>query len=288
MTFGTDGSRFKLVALDIDGTVLTSTQKVSPELRETLARLSEMSVRSVLCTGRRWHSTLPVLRELGHAHPVVVCSGGSLIKRADDEQTLHAVPLEIETARLLVELFRRAGLVPMLLYDRRIGDPELRVASFELSRTEQLVYAIANPGAFACYEGDFPEDGERPLVVYSVDRGALIHAAEPAVREGVGGRAIVEVMEQPRYGPDQVAIEAHDPKATKWNALSWLLERWQIAPEEVVAVGDDVNDIPMLRAAGMSFAMGNASEEVKAAAMAVTASNDRHGVVEALKQVFPL
>ena len=111
-----------------------------------------------------------------------------------------------------------------------------------------------------------------------------------AAAEGDGSgllqRATVQVMPQGRYGAEQLALELHDPGATKWRALYWLLQRWQVRPEEVVAIGDDVNDIPMLEAAGLSFAMGNASDEVKAAADAVTAGNDDHGVVEALASVF--
>ena len=95
-------------------------------------------------------------------------------------------------------------------------------------------------------------------------------------------------MRQTQYGDDQATMELHDPAATKWSALQWLLDRWGIRPDEVVAIGDDVNDLPMLRAAGLSFAMGNAPDAVKASADAITAPNDEHGVVEALASVFDL
>lgn len=281
-----ENSRFKLVALDIDGTVLNSAQQVPAELKDVLPRLADLSVRVVLCTGRRWRTTMPVLEELEHAHPIVVCSGGALIKRADDERTLYAVPMEHAMARLATGLFRRSSLVPMLLYDRSLGEPELKVADFERAQAERLPYLLANPGTCEWYAGDYPATDERPLVVYALDEAEKVWAAEQRMREVVGQRGIVEAMVQRRYGADQVALEVHDPDATKWRALQWLLQRWGIEPEEVVAVGDDVNDIPMLRAAGLSFAMGNASDEVKAAADAVTASNDEHGVVDALKSVF--
>lgn len=279
---------YKLVALDIDGTVLNSAQQVTPELKEALARLVSRSVQTVLCTGRRWPSTVSVLEELEHVHPVVVCSGGALIKRADDEQTLYAAPMDHATARLAVELFRQGGLIPMLLYDRRLGDPELKVAEADRPRAERLPYVLANPGTCEWYAGAYPAGDERPLVVYAVDAEEKVGAAEARVRRGVGGRGIVEAMRQARYGADQVALEVHDPSATKWYALRWLLAQWDMRPEQVVAVGDDVNDIPMLAAAGLSFAMGNASDEVKAAADSVTSGNDEHGVVEALSGVFDL
>jgi len=278
--------RYKLIALDVDGTVLNSALQVTPELKDALAHLARRSLRTVLCTGRRWQSTAPVLRELGHAHPVVICSGGALIKRADDEQTLHTDPLPHDMARLVVDVVRRAGLVPMLLYDRPLKGRELKVSESERTQAERLTYLIANPASCEFYPGAYPPGEEQALVVYTVDADRKIRAAERQMRETVGQGGIVEVMRQPRYGADQTAVEVHDPAATKWHGLEWLIKQWGISPEEVVAIGDDVNDIPMLRAAGLSFAMGNASDEVKAAASAVTAGNDEHGVVLALRGVF--
>jgi len=124
--------------------------------------------------------------------------------------------------------------------------------------------------------------------VYTVDAGDKVRRAAESIVEGLGELAIVKVMAQERYGPDQVAIEVHDPLATKWRALEWLLEQWGVRPQEVVAIGDDVNDIPMLEAAGLAVAMGNAVPEVKEAAHTVTASNDEDGAALALKEAFGL
>ncbi len=280
------GNRFRLVALDIDGTILDSAQRIAPELKEALAGLVSRSVRVVLCTGRRWRSAVPILTELEHAHPIVVCCGGALVKRVDDESTLYARPLEHATAREAAAIFRRNSLVPMLLYDRPLSGLELKIAQEDRAQAEQLPYLVLNPGVCEWYAGDYPSTDERPLIVYTLDEGYKVRAAQPDFREHLGERAVVQAMAQARYGADQVALEVHDPASTKWRALHWLLKRWRILPEQVVAVGDDVNDVPMLRAAGLSFAMGNASQEVKAAADAVTRSNDEHGVVEALRSAF--
>jgi len=279
-------SPYRLVALDIDGTVLNSAQQVTERLKAALARLAGMSVRTVLCTGRRWQSALPVLREMEHAHPVVVCSGGSLVKDAADGRTLHCVPMGHEAARTALRLMRQGGLVPMLLYDRPLGTPDLRVAESDRRRAERLPYARGNADCWEWYAGEYPDAAERPLACYAVDRAGLTGPARERLREALADDAIVDALRLPRYGSDQVALEVHDPAATKWHALEWLLAGWGLRPEQVVAIGDDVNDVPMLRAAGLSFAMGNAPDHVKAAADAVTASNDEHGVVEALAGVF--
>jgi len=281
-------SAYRLVALDIDGTVLNSAQQVTPELREVLARLAGRGVRTVLSTGRRWRNTVSVLHEMGHVHPTAVCCGGALIKEADGEQTLYTAPMRHATARLTARLFRECGLVPMLLYDRPLGGTELKLAEGDRALAEPLPYLRMNPGSFEWYAGDYPPGEEPPLVVYTVDAQEKVRAAEAAVVEGLGEAGIVKAMVQRRYGPDQVALEVHDPAATKWHALEWLLGQWGVRPEEVVAIGDDVNDLPMLEAAGLGVAMGNAVPEVKEVADTVTTSNDEHGAALALRRAFEL
>jgi len=127
---------------------------------------------------------------------------------------------------------------------------------------------------------------QAPLEVYTVDAARPIMGCVEGLHREFDDRALVTVMGQGFYGPDHLALELHSPLATKWTALSHLLGLWGIPAERVVAIGDDVNDIPMLRSAGLSFAMGNAKDEVKAAADRVTASNDEDGVVKALRGVF--
>ena len=279
---------YRVVALDIDGTILDSAQRVTDELKAVLARLAAMSVRTVLCTGRRWHSALPVLRELEHGHPVVVCSGGSLVKDAGDGRTLHAVPMQHGTARAAARLMRESGLVPMLLYDRPLGTRDLMLGESDRASAERLPYAQDNAEGWEWYGGEYPDREERPLGCYAVVEDARFERGLACLSVALMEAANVNALALSRYGAGQSALEAHDPGATKWHGLEWLLGRWGLRPEQVVAIGDDVNDVPMLRAAGLSFAMGNAPDDVKAAADAVTASNDEHGVVEALAGVFGL
>jgi len=278
--------RYKIAALDIDGTVLDSTGRVSTELKRVLSRLKDCGVRTVLCTGRRWRSALPVFQELEHACSYVVCCGGALIKESEQDRTLYVNPIQQATARRCGELFRQCGLVPLFLFDRPLEEPELLVSEKDRTRAATLPYIQANREAVEYFRGAYPEHTQQCLEVYTVDAGDKVQACRHYIEKAIAEAGIVKVMAQPRYGADQVAIEVHGPTATKWSALQWLLERWGLKPHEVVAVGDDVNDIPMLRAAGLSYAMGNASEEVKAAANALTASNDEHGVAEALKDAF--
>ena len=281
-----DNCLFKLVALDVDGTLLNSNGAVSDELKRVLPRLKALGVRSVLCTGRRWRSALPVVQELVHVDPYVVCCGGSLVKHLEGHETLRCIPLDWPTARRSSQVFREAGLVPIFLYDRPVDGQEMFVSQQDQSRAQQVLYLNVNRKDVAYFPGDVPPVEEPPLEVFTVDCVPRVRPLCGPIRDALGGCGVVEVMLQPRYGPRQLALEVHDVEATKWTALQWLMADWDIKPQEVLAIGDDVNDIPMLRAAGLSFAMGNAPEEVKSVADAVTATNDQHGAAMAIRRVF--
>ena len=280
-------TEFQLVALDLDGTVLDSAGRVSEAFKAAVGELRKLGVRTVLCTGRRWRTTLPLVREIEHAHPYVVCCGGALIKDGQRHRTLHAAPMSIALARRTAVHFRRAGLVPFLLYDRRLNARELLISEADRPRASELPYVAGSPESVEFYAGGFPRVRGKVLVVYTVDERERVRRGERIVQEALGGRAPVAALRHPRGGR-QWALEVHSPKATKWAALSWLLDRWHVPASRVVAIGDDVNDVPMLKAAGLSFAMGNAAPAAKAAADRLTAGNDADGAVQALRSVFPI
>lgn len=278
---------FQLVALDLDGTVLDSAGQVSAAFKAVASELRKLGVRTVMCTGRRWRTALPIIRQIQHAHPYVICCGGALIKDGRRHTTLYTNPLGIALARPAVEGFRKAGLVPFLLYDRPLRERELLISDTDRERAKGLAYVADNAAAFEPYPDGFPAVREAPLVVYTVDEPERVCSGESIVQGAVGKDALVAVLRHP-HGGRQWALEVHSLAASKWAALSWLLERWKVPPSRVVAIGDDVNDIPMLEAAGLSFAMGNAVPAAKAAADRLTADNDQDGAALALRSVFAL
>jgi len=278
---------FKLVALDLDGTILDDAGHVVAGFGAVAAQLAELGVHVVLCTGRRWRTALHIAEQLPRASPIVICCGGALIKDAAEHRTLYINPISSDTARRAAELFRAGGLVPFLLMNRPLDRRELLISELDRPRAEQLPYIVANEHAVEYYRGPFPALREAVLEVYTLDDGSVVRAQMKMIRDALGDAAIVTLLSQPLYGPTQVDMEVHNPTATKWQALLWLLERWGIAPEQVVAMGDDMNDIPMLRGAGLSFAMGDAPDEVKAAADRVTGTCVEGGAAAALRIAFP-
>ena len=107
---------------------------------------------------------------------------------------------------------------------------------------------------------------------------------EDALHQGMPGKLHTNVLHPPRYRG--FFTEILPAGVTKWSAIQRLAEQWGIAGSEICAVGDDVNDIPMIRAAGLGVAMGNALPSVKAAADRVAPTHDQDGLVQVVEWVM--
>jgi hypothetical protein len=109
-----------------------------------------------------------------------------------------------------------------------------------------------------------------------VDEPEVLEAASAELQPAFDGRITHNLLCVPVYRLN--LIEAFAPQVNKWYGIAWLCRRWGIDPQRTVAVGDDVNDLAMVRSAGLGVAMKNAHPEVKRAAQRETDDNDSCGV----------
>ena len=109
-------------------------------------------------------------------------------------------------------------------------------------------------------------------------------AFEGAVHATLPGRFRTFVQKSPRYSGTMCELLRHD--ASKWAAVLHLAEMWGVDPSEICAVGDDMNDLPMIAGAGLGVAMGHAPPAVLAAADLVTGDHDRDGVAMLVDDVL--
>ena len=120
------------------------------------------------------------------------------------------------------------------------------------------------------------------IVVGIMADGPNLQALRLVVEQALGTRGRVHLLMNKNY--QGYILEILQAGVSKWQALQQLAAQQGIVPEEIIAVGDDHNDLEMIRYAGLGIAMGNAVPEVKAAADAVTGSNAENGLVQALER----
>lgn len=263
--------KYRLLALDVDGTLLDSRGVLLASTKEAVARAAAAGIRPVLCTGRRYRRAWPVARELGIDAPIV-CNSGSIVKEPADDSTLWRADLPPDLVADLLELFREHDQPVVAFNDRAHDEPDFRVSLFPSGRAPLDDYVGQNL--------DHAQVGD-------VTAGPFFHACAVGTREAMsdferhvlarlGDRVRTFVQKSPRYLGTMCEVIRAD--ASKWSAVLHVAEAWGVAPEEICAVGDDMNDIPMLLGAGLGVAMGHAAPEVLAAADRVAPDHDHDGV----------
>ncbi len=274
--------RYRILALDLDGTLLDPQGKVAPETADAIARAVAAGILPVLCTGRRPRRTVPIARSLGLATPVV-CNSGALIKTPDD-QTVWRADWDRGLFERVIRVFRAMD-EPAVSFADGSGDradfvvaaPRTGRPLFDDFLERNLDFAEVAPGwAEEVDRGHFhlTAIGTRPAML----------ELEQGLAESLGRQVQTFVQKSPSYAGTMCEVLRSD--ANKWTAVCHLCQIWGIDPAEVCAVGDDMNDIPMLRGAGLGVAMGHASAEVRASADLVVGSNDAGGVAQLIREVL--
>ena len=256
--------RIDLIALDLDGTLLNSSDRISSASRSAIASVLDEGIRVVIVTGRGADAAVDFARELGLNLPII-CAHGALTKDIVTGKIVGHIPIPLQYA------------VPMI----------------EFAEQNQLDAAVYVEEKFHRMSGMPPymNDMTGPHWV-EVERLAHVLSSAPTFLRFFGRDAVQAIRETFTDFPlhfkyetwgdfEELAVTSQE--ATKKNALERLCADLQISPAHVMAVGDSRNDVPMLRWAALGVAMGNALPEVRSAVKHVTASNDDDGVAHAIE-----
>ena len=268
----------RLLALDVDGTICDSRHEVADGTCAAVARVASAGIHVVLATGRRYRDTLPVAARLGVDTPLVTASG-ALVKDPRSHATLERAAFDADVLTGVLRLIVDRGHEPILYSDsyaagydfhcRRLPDPAA-------PRTGVDEYLHRNRAV-----SDVRPDLDRapPAGVFAgfaMGSHAAMHDLQAALHAAWPGRLALHTIRSPRYR--DWMCEIAPVGFTKWSGLLAVARRLGIPPEAICAVGDDVNDLPMIRAAGLGIAMGNATADVREAADRVVATHDEGGI----------
>ncbi|WP_051229277.1 pyridoxal phosphatase [Paludibacterium yongneupense] len=278
MPHATQPLRYRLLALDLDGTLLSSDQSILPETRDALFEVRRRGIDVVLVTGRQHIMAHPYHVELELDAPVVCCNGTYLydFKRGE---VLASDPLGRDSALELVSHGRRNG-VDMVLYI----DHMMTCERFDKRMQSLKDWAATVPEALRPdlrlsahgFEADIAAaDQVWKMVVSHDDPARIAHFVEE----------ISGVLPVSCEWSWQNRVDVTRVGNSKGKRLAELAQQRGIAASEVIAFGDHLNDLSMLTYAGMGVAMGNAEQEVRDRADHVTASNDENGIAKALQRL---
>lgn len=264
------GFRPALVAADLDGTLVDRAVTWAAGLPEALAGVRAAGVPTVICTGRMLQSVQRVAARLGVTQGPVVCYQGALVADIGTAEWWRHTPMDGDAAAEVVAHARSLGRQLNAYIDDRLYVEELtRWARRYAEHVEVGIESVPDLEA---------EVRSRPptklVLVTSVDD---VDAILPALQERWAGRLYV-VRSQPEY------IEFTDASVSKSGALAWLCDRLGLLREGVVTFGDGMNDVDMLRWAGLGVAVAEAAQPVRDAADVVVPRAQVPDVLRALAE----
>jgi len=272
----------RLVALDLDGTLLDPFGELSGGVCEAVGALQRAGLQVVLCTGRRFRTALPMAHRLGLDGPIVV-NNGVLVKDIESGKTLQHQFLPLDIFAQALELMRELG-PPLVYIDAYHEGTDMITERVESAHPFQQEY-LADNTEFSQIVEDLSAARPSEIIMMSAmaDEDSLA-AVERRAREALGPRVHTHRLINKSYRGH--ILEFLSPSSGKWSALKGLAASEGIGADEIAAIGDDRNDVEMLREAALGIAMGNAVEDARDAAGHVVRSNAEGGVVEAIERVL--
>lgn len=260
---------YKLVALDMDGTLLNSSMRLSEGNEEALRTAIEQGIQIVLATARWYGLALRTAVRLDIQTPLI-CSNGAIVKRPTDGHELLHLHVDADLAREVVTQGDDSGWEMYTV----IGE-----STYMQMRPGIVPEKL--PGGLKVADRQSDHLGEGPATSVLVYGETAVEEITRRFLPKYGGRANFS-LNRPEGSPHYVVLT--HPEAEKARGLRMVCEELGIAPAETVAMGDSESDLEMLRMAGLGIAMGNSPDEVRKAALHIAPTNDEDGVGWALRR----
>jgi len=262
-------TRIRLVALDLDGTLIGEDLVVRPRVREAIAAAQAQGVAVTIVTGRMFAATKPFVRSLAIDGPIV-CYQGAAIFDATSGAVLRETDVRPDVARETLEWAHEHGV-----HAQCYADDTLYVEQINRFSRRYTTLARVEPVVVPSLRGAF---AERPTIkIVLVDDPDRSEQHLTALQALLGKRAYIT-----RSHVD--FVEILDPAVNKGEALAFVAARHGVTLDQTLAVGDAWNDVPLLDAAAVGVAMGSGPPELLSHADHVVADVAHDGVAEAIER----
>ena len=273
----------RLIAIDIDGTLLDSSFQVSAANRDALRAAHEQGVEIALATGRRHSFALPIAQALGFA--VTLISSNGAVTRSSTGVLFHRDLMPRETARALITRMTDFRSNFVLTFDRDGRGTLVCETAEELNGSiRRWMEKNAEYIQFVRpVEDALTDDPIQSMFCGSIAR---MEAAQAHLVADEALMRRITVLKTQYDERDLCIVDVLSEGCSKGHALRRWAEHRGLHPEQVMAIGDNFNDVEMLEFAGVPVIMGNACDELKRSGWMVTLSNDQSGVAHAVRQVL--
>lgn len=257
---------YKLIAVDIDDTLLNNEGKLSKRTIETVARAEKAGLKVVLSTGRAYVGIKRLYEELNLTGPMICCGGAHVY--SPEGEMIYSLPLDPKDTRNVIDFAHEAGqyyqvyLHGTFCYEKRTRFSDYYANFYGVDGMEIPQLATMDPIL-------------TPKVLF-IDDPENILKVQPIASERFPHMKLVRSK--------AIFLEFNNPDATKGNALRFIAEHYGYDQSEIIAAGDSQIDCSMIEYAGLGVAVGNALDEVKEVADYIADTNDNDGIAKVIEE----
>ena len=284
---------YKLIAIDLDGTLLNSYGLISEKNREAIKKAQENGGKIVLASGRTTNSVKSLAEELG-GNEYIICGNGSLIYDLKKDEIIYDKFIDKNKALQIIQICEQNSIYYNVYTEDMVIAKTLdnNVLFYHQENSKKpdskktKINLVDN-----IYEYVKNLEGKNILKFTISDKSSIIFNSIIKKLRNIRNIDVLDVAHMSRKmiksGTEEVSLEYYYTEITsenvdKWNAIEWLAEKLEIEKEEIMAIGDNINDKLMIENAGLGIAMGNSDPLIKEIADKTVANNNENGVAEAL------
>lgn len=267
--------KYKMIAIDMDGTLLNDKKEVSQNNKLAIKRASELGVKIVVCTGRIFTSARFYASLIETPAPIVA-SNGAYIREKDENKIIYKKTIDKDLLYKLVDLIENYSIYPHLYTSEKIYTKKIINFSSNYDKWNRMV--PENERVKIVIVKDFKEviENEEILKVALADDDI---EKLNTLRQKISNEFNLSIVSS-YYNNLEIMTEG----VSKGNAVKILAESFNINRDEVICIGDNENDISMIEYAGLGVAMGNATEKLKSISDYVTDTNEKDGVAKVINK----
>lgn len=289
---------YKLIAIDLDGTLLNSNGVVTQETKETLQKIISKNINVVLASGRMIDSMKTFANEIG-CNKYLIAGNGSIIYDIEKDEIIYKNFLSKEKVLDVIKICEENSIYYNIYTDKEILATALKYNVLyynkeNLNREEKDRNKINIVSNMYEYVKNLENENFLKMTICDEDK-MIFNSIIRRIRQ-IKGIDVLDVGHMSRkvitQGTEEFEVsyaytEVSAQNVDKWEAIKYLLDQDNLTQEEVIAIGDNINDKIMIQNAGLGIAMKDSSPVVKKVANIVTErSNNEDGVVNTLKKII--
>ena len=284
---------YKLIAIDLDGTLLNSYGLISEENKKAIKKAQEEGANVVLSSGRSTSSVKNLAEELG-GNKYIICGNGSLIYDLQKEEIIYDKFIDKNKVLQIIQICEQNSIyyniyTENMVIAKTLDNNVLFYHQENANKPDAKKTKINLVQNIYEYVSNLQDSNVLKFTIS--DKSSIIFNSIIKKLRNIKNIDVLDVAHMSRKiiksGTEEVSLEYYYTEITsesvdKWNAIKWLAEQLQINKEDIMAIGDNINDKMMIENAGMGVAMGNSDPAVKEVADKVVANNNENGVAEAI------